>query len=206
MDGLLKWDNCLLRCINCKLRALSLGQPVCFGISRYQFFWALSPVTAQGQSSSWAHHLVYLQSTSTWIRVFIPGPGDVSPPPLHPDPDHPHQMGLWTEGKVPHSGQLWIQCETMKSEIRNQLHLLCSLCFDLSLTAKSQVPPINYIFGNIHQIAKDDLGTMLDWLERWYIHFLFFCLACFASALKCLTEFLWFFNFHFLQVWPTSWG
>jgi len=29
------------------------------------------------------------------------------------------------------------------------------------------VPPINYIFGNIHQIAKDDLGTMLDWLERY---------------------------------------
>ena len=28
------------------------------------------------------------------------------------------------------------------------------------------MPPINYIFGNIHQIAKDDLGTMLNWLER----------------------------------------
>jgi cytochrome P450 family 3 subfamily A len=28
------------------------------------------------------------------------------------------------------------------------------------------VPPINYIFGNIHQIAKDDLGTMMDWIER----------------------------------------
>ena len=36
----------------------------------------------------------------------------------------------------------------------------------LFLTLTIKVPPINYIFGNIHQIAKDDLGTMLDWLER----------------------------------------
>lgn len=29
------------------------------------------------------------------------------------------------------------------------------------------VPPTNFVFGNIHQIAKDDLGTMLDWIERY---------------------------------------
>ena len=29
------------------------------------------------------------------------------------------------------------------------------------------VPPINFIAGNLHQIAKDDIGTMEDWMERY---------------------------------------
>jgi len=29
------------------------------------------------------------------------------------------------------------------------------------------VPPTNYIAGNLHQIARDDLATMEDWMERY---------------------------------------
>jgi len=30
-----------------------------------------------------------------------------------------------------------------------------------------KVPPVNIIAGNLHQIVRDDLGTMTDWLERY---------------------------------------
>jgi len=29
------------------------------------------------------------------------------------------------------------------------------------------VPPVNLIAGNLHQIVRDDLGTMTDWMERY---------------------------------------
>jgi len=29
------------------------------------------------------------------------------------------------------------------------------------------VPPTNYVFGNLYQIAKDDLGTMLKWMDEY---------------------------------------
>jgi len=29
------------------------------------------------------------------------------------------------------------------------------------------VPPTNYIFGNLHQIVKDDLGKMLEWMDQY---------------------------------------
>ena len=29
------------------------------------------------------------------------------------------------------------------------------------------VPPTNYVFGNLHQIVKDDLGTMMKWIDEY---------------------------------------
>ena len=29
------------------------------------------------------------------------------------------------------------------------------------------VPPTNYVFGNLHQIVKDDLGTMMKWMDEY---------------------------------------
>ena len=42
---------------------------------------------------------------------------------------------------------------------RNKFQILASHNFN--------VPPTNYIFGNLHQIARDDLGTMLSWMAEY---------------------------------------
>ena len=42
---------------------------------------------------------------------------------------------------------------------RNKFQILASHNFN--------VPPTNYIFGNLHQIFRDDLGTMLTWMAEY---------------------------------------
>ena len=44
-------------------------------------------------------------------------------------------------------------------ERRNKFQILASHNFN--------VPPTNYIFGNLHQILRDDLGTMLSWMAEY---------------------------------------
>ena len=39
--------------------------------------------------------------------------------------------------------------------------------FQILASHNFNVPPTNYIFGNLHQIARDDLGTMLRWMSQY---------------------------------------
>ena len=39
--------------------------------------------------------------------------------------------------------------------------------FRILSSHKFNVPPTNYVFGNLHQMARDDLGTMTHWMEEY---------------------------------------
>ena len=39
--------------------------------------------------------------------------------------------------------------------------------FRILSSHKFNVPPTNYVFGNLHQMAGDDLGTMTHWMEEY---------------------------------------
>ena len=39
--------------------------------------------------------------------------------------------------------------------------------FQILSSHNFNVPPTNYIFGNLHQMARDDLATMTSWFEQY---------------------------------------